>query len=653
MKVIDSVHGKNLTNNLLIKSFARSFHASRNLYGTQVREKLLHLQKHKLVLNKTTKELNKLHEKKRQDIKKLQKTAYSKQHALKLLKERYSIKDDELAALELGPLSKTDLKYLTLTKDKRMIYTILGITGEQLRDSKLIDDTIKSFLKRDQVEKAIFVARLGKTRSAAGLNSIITYYLEEIEHPQSALDIYNWGKKWGIPLNEYTHTVLFSGLSNQKYILSKEVSAAVFKIIENLIEKNEINQIEFNSSLGALSNSKDVTPMFELFEKEIHGIKRDAITYTWAIRGSSKIESDSLFIDLVNELLLKIPKRCIDSKLLFELCKVLNSRCSDEAINKLVAQAIEKYFDIELPEKYITREESKLNLPELSHWGILKRFPSNQHIVGLLLANSLKSKNYKFGIDLFNDVSNSQPYLVDLDMYHKTLSLIIKENPSTCADECLNLFDKIENNTAVRFSRHTIVLLYKSFEQQAAKGKTQYNDAAIDKLISSCLTFMKAQEGIKSDHFKSKVLPRDAYKFLFKIVQNANRVDKMKTETIGEILDEYLKSICENVFVIKGTANGDLSIERYLSLEGIRIVKTLIDRYNISDIKTFNDSPSKVDREQFLLRRLLLRLKSKLLDRIKFIEKKKLNNINAELDDNIKQLSRLILKRDFSSVDSS
>lgn len=179
------------------ESLRRTFYSITNLQKSQVRERLHQLEYNDFVLKKTSKDLDRLNSKKRRQIKKLQKTAYPKDQALHVLRKFHNVNNEALADTKLGPTSRTDLKFLSVTKDKRLLYTILGVNGQQLRDAKLIASDVQKFLKRGQLEKAVFLARLAKKKGVVGMNLIMRYYFEVLKSQQSAVDIFQLEKKMG------------------------------------------------------------------------------------------------------------------------------------------------------------------------------------------------------------------------------------------------------------------------------------------------------------------------------------------------------------------------------------------------------------------------------------------------------------------------
>ncbi|EDO14986.1 hypothetical protein Kpol_387p12 [Vanderwaltozyma polyspora DSM 70294] len=631
---------------LCYRLFVRQFHVSNRSNASQVKEKLNILKSKGIVINKTKSQVSRLNDKKKLKFKNVQKSAYSKQHALHLLQKNYHASNNDLKPSDIGPNSTMDVKFLTKTTDKRMIYTILGVTGEQLRDSVLIAKTVEKFLNRHQVDKAIYLCKLSKSRGSGALNNIIKYYLNE-NQPKSAIDLFNWAKKWNIPLNEYTHTILFSGLAQQKEPISKKNCETVMKIVNALIEKNELNQIIFNSALSALANGTEVTAMFDLFEKDIKGIKRDSITYTWILHGLSKVENDGLFVEFLNGFLISIPPRHIDSKFLFELCNLLNQRTSNSQILGSTLSAIDKYFDVNIPEKFLKEKNQLIKLPELSHWSITRKFHSNKHIIGLILANSVATKNWEYGLKLFQDLLKEKPYLIDIDMYHKSLYFTIENDPNHCVEKSLELNKQIEENTAVKFSKRSMLIIYKAFEKQSIKGMTVYNEEKISDLLQKCINYMKENEGVKSEIDEIITIPSEAWKFLFRISKNLNSQGKMTISDTNKLFNEYMKAYINGNFDVLKKKPDQVKDERYMLLEAIRLLKVLLDEYVIKTPVIDESSLDNLERQKFLYRRLLLRLKRRLVEKLDKVEKKKIEIIDEEVEKNIKQNMKLVLNNEY------
>lgn len=175
----------------------RYFHVHSRIHGSQIKEKLSYLEKYNNILNKSSNELKRLNIKKQIKLKRLHKSAYPKYQALDIIRKKYPEFQDTFHnhKINIGPTTNNDLQILSRTKDKRLIYSILGITGEQLRDSKLIDKDVNKFLERGQLEKALYLVKLAKGKSGSGMDSIIRYYLYKLQLPKQVLSLHLWRKK--------------------------------------------------------------------------------------------------------------------------------------------------------------------------------------------------------------------------------------------------------------------------------------------------------------------------------------------------------------------------------------------------------------------------------------------------------------------------
>lgn len=600
----------------------RTFHIYPRTQGSSLKEKLKNVQQRNVLLNKSSKELTRLDAKKRLKFKKLQKSAYSKQQALHLLKRQHGDLDEELKAAAVGPTSEADLKYLLRTKDKRMIYTILGVNGDQLRDSKLVAEDVKKFLRRGQVEKAVFLARLAKKKGSAGMNAIMEYYLNERQAPQSAVDMYNWRKKWGIPPNEFTNTILFNGLARQKKHVSKATADLVLKTVENLIKQNQLSQIEYNAALSALSNCTDVTPAFELYNKQIKGISKDAITYLWILRGSQRANSDTLFEELVSAVMENIPPSCVDAPLLFEFCKTLNSRV-DSKLQQTAILALNEYFDIDLDSNLLPRPTVGFRFVPLSHWSIDKRYPLTMPVIGLLLDNCLQTGQYELGVRSFENLKQVKRELLDLDMHHKYMELLMGWHSSDCGDRCLDVFNEMENTPNLTSVKHSLVLLYKAFEKQARKKVNNSDQNKIDSFLGKCLSFIRETEGVYSKEFNERVYPAKSWKNVFSILKAANMNKAVGTECLAALMDDYLKSLIHGEFM--NVQGSNVNTERFVELECVRLLNELAARMALPDVEKADLSQPTIERTIFLQRRRLLQFRNFMLKHVEALESNESN----------------------------
>lgn len=623
------------------KGCYRAFHTISKLQGSQVKEKLRTFEDRHILVNKSSKELARFNEKRLIKLKKLRKTAYSKQQAAHVLTKAHGISMEGISELEIGPTSQSDLKFLSLTKDRRMLYTILGVNGEQLRDSKLIAEDVKKFLKRGQVEKAVFLTRLAKKKGSAAMNAIMEYYFYDLNYPQSAVKMFNWRKKWGVPPNEYTNTILFKGLAQQKQPVSKATATLVTRVLDGLISREELSQIEYNAALGALANSTDVTPAFELFERRVKGVNRDAITYLWMLRACSRIKTEELFGEVLESLAKNLPSKCLDSRLLFELCKTLSSR-PEKKYKQLALAALNAYYDFEVNNELAPKVPEGLSLLPLSHWSVEDKYLISKHTVGLFLQTCLQADALDLGLHVFSTLKSRNEGLIDINIFHIYMEMLIKKDPTTCGQEVHKVFEEMQNMKNIPFSKHSIVLLYLSMEKQASKKIVNNNEEKVNELLGICQAFIKDYESAYSKELKEKVYPIVSWQFLLPIFKRANSNDKVSLIRLKILTDEFMKTLCDGLLDFKNIRKEQQA--RFIELEFVRLLNAFSEKLRVPDLETVNVSEESPEREAFLLRRLILRLKEKLLQHVELIETGKRESEEVpQLEWSIKQAARMIL----------
>ncbi|CCK72792.1 Mrx1p KNAG_0L01720 [Huiozyma naganishii CBS 8797] len=621
-----------MSESVRIRQFAytvRFLSTSRLLLGSQLKLKLDKLNRYNLIINKTPKELKRVEEKKRIKLKKLQKKAYPKYKAEQVLRNlrETEFSEQDTGKIEFGPTTNKDLKYLSQTSDKRLLYAILGITGEQLRDSKLVYNDVKKFLQRDQIEKALFLTKLAKGKGLAAMNLIMEHYLKKMHSPNSALELYNWRKKSKVPVNEYTHTILFDGIAKQPDLVSAKVGFKVSKIAERLMETGCLNQIEFNAALGALSNCEDPSFALKLFNSaqgnpEAKHLRNSAITFMWLARCCNQIKDDTLFADVVKNIVLSVPRRCCDERLMIEICKIYLSRTQNKNIQLEGLVGFHKYFDIPA-EVTAPNLPTETTLPGLSHWGLSTKFSTTSQVLDIYLNACFDLGLLKRGIKLANYFIQKKPAIVDMNIFHTYLRFIISEHPTNCINECLEVYQKMDTMGKRFSSKHTLVLLYEAFKKQSNKHSVNKDSVKVDTVITQLIEFIESKEAImiSDKDTKIKVYPRKTWKFVFHIFNNLNTCGKVGIEKEELLLKKFIESLKSGQFDIANIPKAEYPTEKYIELETVRLIGDIMDKLELSDIKLKLDEKLKAsERKAFLRRRHLLQLKSALLKHISIFE---------------------------------
>ncbi|CAR21228.1 Mrx1p [Lachancea thermotolerans CBS 6340] len=599
-----------------LTTFLRGLHVQVPNCASQLRDRITHFERNHEVLRKSRSQLKRIEERRRLDLKNLNKTPYSQQHARHVLKRKYEVPSEDLDSTKLGPTSESDLRFLKLTHDKRLLYTILGVTGEQLRDSKLIAADVSKFLSRNQLEKAVFLARLAKSRGVVGMNKVIEHFCQVKQDAGSAIDMYNWRKKWDIPPNEFTHTILFDGLANVKQPLSEKQSQRVLKIAKLLLEREEMNIAGFNASLSALANSVNVEYAFELFDARKKQISPDAITYTILLRALSLTQDDKLCMARLDAVMASVPRKFLDGRVVYEYCHVLHNR-KDSMLSKMAIKALANFFDINIPLEKISFPAG-VNLPSLQFWDVKQRFDSNKFVADLFFQNCERNKLYELAWETYKAWNSENPRLLELPVHERMIRIVTAAFPTKCAEMATEVFKNV--NLRHRSGKNGMLLVYRAFERQAGKKFINDSESNVDKLLTQLFDFSIELEGKHWKELGTRVLNWKAWMFCWNVVNKANERRKISNERAKWILDQYLRTILTGQTNRAGIQHEDHAGLRHVGLESVRFLSSFADHFKIKGESELNDFVSEHDRQFFLYRRLLLRFKDRILEQVKILE---------------------------------
>lgn len=597
--------------------------------GTNVKEKINTLRKKSLVLNKSSNEFKRFQENKKIKLIKMNKSAYNKDHALHLLKTKYGATGIKLD--QIGPTSSADLPYISKIQDKRLLFTLLGVNGHQLKDSVLITHDVQKFLNRNQIEKAIVLVKLARSKGAAGANLIMKYYLEELQSPRSAIDIYNWRKKSGIPLNEYTNVILFDGLSKLESPISKKFGEKVMKIVVTGSEEGTLNIKEFNSALGALANCTDYSLAFKLFDliTSKRCVRFDPITYTTMVKVCSKIEDDELFATVLNETMEKVPPSCIDSKVIYDFCKAMSGPRRDKKLNSECLHAISYYYDLELDVRPLADTDKKVKLPSMEDWRLTKgELQLNAPICSLIMEACRCSGNGLTGIKFFEKItglSSASPLscnekLISTNLVLNYIKLLVGIRTTIAGDVAMQLYLDLDKLPISKTISMKLVLreVYIAMQRQASKKYVHGNEELCNKTFAKLQEFVNEVERTHLSPDWGKTVPYVAWKFILPIVESLNGEDKVHTQSLKTMVEDYLKTIAaSNPTGAPAPRREEL---KRITLLGIRAINSLGEKLKLEGFES-PDALDTTQRQQFLYRRLLLRIKQKLVDLVDSIDK--------------------------------
>lgn len=623
------------TDALIMLKVLKKFHTVSRLRGSNIKTKLTQFEKNETITQQTEKELKKELINQKVKLRKIQKKAYTKSQALNILKKKYEIDDTNL---NIGPTSDLDSKFLMLSKDKRLLYTILGINGEQLRDSKLVSNDVLKFCKRNQMDKAIFLIRLAKLNGIVGMNKLMEHYCETLNDVDSGLSLYSWRKKWGIPPNEYTETILFRGLSKSPNGLSTKQCQKVVKIVSSLIEKKKLNEISFNAAINALANSKYPNFVFECFDLKPKNIPVDSITYTQLLSACGNIKNNELSIQNANEIMSKVPKKYIDSQLIFHYINIWNMR-NDFKLSNCTMALISIFYDIDFPKSIVYPDD--IQLPQLSYWNIENRFPLTPQIINLIIESCIKTKKWELGEIMWEKFTKESSSKLDFKNFYTMMELNIKGFPTTCAWRNINLYKSIDTNDKLKRNISSLLMVYKSFERQCGKKFINDDVSKLEETLNKCHEFI-LNEDFQRDCNGEKIIKWKAWMYYWNIISSADQKNNILYARKKMILDSFIDTLLANKITTELKNNLETQSMRHILIEAIRFLNKFNQKLVLKDVDISSLQDGSPQKDQFLFKRLIMRFKVKISSILSSLETNTLDTLEFESTSQIAQRIRKI-----------
>lgn len=413
-----------------------------------------------------------------------------KQKVAHLLEKRLNENVDHK---KLGATTNEDLKYFQHA-DKKMLCTLLGVTEEQVLDSVIVSKSVQAFLKRDQAEKAMTLAKLAKSKGVVAMNFIVAYFVQKGKI-KTALDLHTMRKKWGVPLNDQSMTMLFDEISSYKPTRDEEhlTNTQAVRIKEiflaNTRKENYIpNLIHFNSCISALMKSNDQTPGMELFllMDEIK-IKPDIKTYTIVLQGLSYAKNDIWAVVNgleVYERLIKVPEKQLDRHVLGALVRVFTSREKAYIVKKGI-QLAQNCFDI--PNDTVRIERFKRALPsqkgeklEIRDFFTLdEKLKPTAALIDTVMFAASKVGDNKLAIKFFQSFEQGGfTSLIDRGLVHRYLTVSQLYDRKNAGETCLNIYkdiSKSEQFSHIKLNEQTKYIIFNGMTRQANSNYDQEN----------------------------------------------------------------------------------------------------------------------------------------------------------------------------------
>lgn len=339
-------------------------------------------------------------------------TAYTKQYAAHILSK---LTGEKIPQHSIGPTSNEDTRFIPMVKDRpSLLYTILGITENQLKDSVIVDKTVKRFLDRDQIEKAIKTCHLAKDKGTVAMNRIHAWYISKGRITE-AIDLYNRRKKYGILPNGATLTTIFDGCANSERLTPLQVEK-IEKIL--LGYKDQLNYSHVHSAFQAMLNCDDKSTALELFNKwsetpclkQIHPTSQ---LYTILIEGLIGTDdvAQHMNLEYIWGKVLQLPAKQRDP-ILYEayVNAYLNMHRMDLVTRGFTAAS--SYFYIDTTQPKIMKEKSRFQVPKdalelMAIKPLERKYHPSQRLTDLLMKTYMQLGDYACALDIFEQFKSS------------------------------------------------------------------------------------------------------------------------------------------------------------------------------------------------------------------------------------------------------
>lgn len=183
------------------------------------------------------------------------------------------------------------------------MYKILGTTKDQLKSKGIADEIVQKYLKSNEPNKAIYVARLAQKQGTIAKNSILKWFSE-----QKNIDIMRQVNrvlvKWGVPDNAYTESIINNAYkaSGSVTLTSKDTINRFKKNLDKLDCEPHSRSftIMANNFIPVLASCQDIK-VNELLEVYDMIEKKDMYTYTVMFNSLAKLSNSEEAVEQVWE----------------------------------------------------------------------------------------------------------------------------------------------------------------------------------------------------------------------------------------------------------------------------------------------------------------------------------------------------------------
>ncbi|PGH16660.1 hypothetical protein AJ79_01532 [Helicocarpus griseus UAMH5409] len=178
----------------------------------------------------------------------------------------YKRKDEELSEADFAADSKSAAGKKSKSDTSRMNKTAINIELKWATDRVVLERRVRQILSSGDFPKAVDLVRAAQSRKyecAGAWNALFDYEMRN-DRPVMAFKLYNDMKKRGRKPNQYTYTIMLSGLAHCTSNKAVQIALAVYRSLCSPKSEVQPSIVHHNAILGVCSRHGALDRMWEV-----------------------------------------------------------------------------------------------------------------------------------------------------------------------------------------------------------------------------------------------------------------------------------------------------------------------------------------------------------------------------------------------------
>lgn len=301
-------------------------------------------------------------------------------------------------------------------EEREIVGAFLGLSSlKQLENGYTVGQIVDKNLEKKRPAYAMHLCRMAKTQGTVGMNRLLQY-LCDTDDFKHVFKVYNNLKKWGVPPNERTYSILTHAGVNadcRTYRTNIKILLQIYKDAMAKATSNTSKAIYTNSTLVSLCRFSLPQNAYEFYMQipSTGRFSRDEITYSTMLNLVARQKNFSDFPELQN--LNKIIWDEVNSRVAKKELK-FTPRLIDSYCNSLCNRNFTNpYFEVDdLYHKHFNFNDSTI---------FDKKFPFTEVQLDILLKSCLYSRKYEQAVEIYHSLNNMPNVYLDLSCVHNFL----------------------------------------------------------------------------------------------------------------------------------------------------------------------------------------------------------------------------------------